>query len=57
MRIFSKREFSKGWVTGIALGVAASVALVVSASSVTGLNTFNPNDPLSSAEMNARKAA
>ena len=57
MRIFSKREFSKGWMTGVALGVAASVALVVSASSVIGLNTFNPNDPLSSAEVNANFTA
>ena len=52
MRVFSKREFSKGWMTGIALGVAASVALVVSASSVTGLKTFTAGETAVAQDVN-----
>jgi hypothetical protein len=52
MRIFGKRQFSKGWATGVVLGVISSVAMVVSASSVTGLNTFTPNTPAVAADVN-----
>ena len=56
MKISSKKRFSKGWFTGVVLGVASSAA-VVYATVVTIPNTFAPDTTISSADVNANFTA
>lgn len=53
----SKKRFFKGSITGIILGAASSVALVVTAGSVSIPTTFSANTTAKASEVNANFAA
>ena len=52
MKITCKKPFSKGWLTGLVLGVASSVALLVYATTFSLPHTFSPGDTIRATEVN-----
>ena len=53
MRLFSKKRLSKGWLTGLVLGLMSSAALLVFAAAITSpLNEFTSGTTISSSEVN-----
>ena len=52
MKSFSKKRFSKGWFTGVILGIASSAALVYAAVTVP-ITVFTSGTTISSDDMNA----
>ena len=53
MRLFSKKRLSKGWLTGLVLGLMSSAALLVFAAAITSdLNQFTSGTTISSSQVN-----
>ena len=53
MKLITKTRLSKGWLTGLVLGLMSSAALLVFAAAITSpLNQFTSDTPISSAEVN-----
>ncbi len=53
MKFFGRKRFSKGWFTGLVLGLISSAALVVYAAAITSpLNQFSSGTTISSSQVN-----